>query len=99
MRNPWTAWLDAATLVVKAQSVVAFRMMRLAAGGALATSEAQRMIAEKAVAAAEAQLAAGMALASGRGAEAAKRAAIRPYRRAVNANHRRLTKGRRKSSG
>src|SRR5262249_25512497 len=99
MRNPWTAWLDAATLVVKARSVVAFRRSVPAAGGPRATSEAQRMSAEKGVAAAEAQLAAGMALASGRGAEAAKRAAIRPYRRAVNANHRRLTKGRRKSSG
>jgi len=48
-------------------------MMRLAAGGAVAASEAQRMISEKVVANAQAQLAAGMALASGRGVAIALR--------------------------
>jgi hypothetical protein len=69
--------------------------MRLAGGGAAAASEAQRMILEKLFAGAQAQLGAGMALAAGRGVEGAKRAAARPYRRAVRANRRRLTRRRR----
>jgi len=52
-------------------------MMRLAAGGAVAASEAQRMISEKVVANAQAQLAAGMALASGRGVAIAERRTAR----------------------
>jgi len=74
MKNPWAAWLNAATFAAEAQWVIGLRMMRLAAGGAAATSEAQRMIVEKAVAAA--------------------RAAAKPYRRAVRANRRRLTRKR-----
>ena len=42
MRHPLTAWLAAATLGAEAQWVIALRMMRLAAGGALAATEAQR---------------------------------------------------------
>ena len=92
MKNPWAAWLSAATFVAEAQWVIGLRMMRLATGGAAATSEAQRMIVEKAVAAAQAQAAAGAALATGRGSRAAARAAATPYRRAVRANRRRLTR-------
>jgi hypothetical protein len=54
---------------------MALRMMRLAAGGALATREANRMVVEKAAAIAEAQCAAAAALAGARGPSiAAKRA-------------------------
>jgi hypothetical protein len=54
------------------------------------------MIYEKIIANAQAQFAAGMALASGRGIEAAARASARPYKRAIGANRRRLTPGRRR---
>jgi len=92
MKNPWVAWLNAATFAAEAQWVIGLRMMRLAAGGAAGTREAQRMVVEKAVAAAQAQVAAGAELAKGRGSRAAVRAAATPYRRAVRANRRRLTR-------
>jgi hypothetical protein len=68
--------------------------MRLAAGGAVAASEAQRMLLEKVVANMQAQFAACLTLASGRRIEAAAHAAAKPYRKAVRANHRRLTRRR-----
>jgi hypothetical protein len=97
MKDPFTAWLDASTLIMKAQSVIALRMVRLAAGDAAAFSEAQRMVCEKAIATAEAQAAVGLTLATGRGLKRAVSAAATPYRRRVRANHRRLTRRRQKS--
>ena len=94
MRSPWTAWLDAATLVLQSQSVIAMRLMRIASGGAAATSEAQRMIFEKAAANAEAQVAAALALLAGGGIHKATDAAAKPYKRAVRANRRRLARRR-----
>jgi len=98
LRDPLTAWLDASSLALEAQWVVALRMMRLAAGGAVALREAQRMVSEKAIANAQAQFAAGMAMAAGRGIKGASAAAAKPYRRAIKANHRRLTRRRRKGA-
>jgi hypothetical protein len=99
LSNPWTAWLDAATLCVEAQSVIALRMIRFSGGGAVAASEAQRMVLEKVVANVQAQFGAGMAIAgmamaAGRGSQGARRAAAKPYRQAVRANRRRLTRRR-----
>jgi TPR repeat protein len=71
-------------------------MILVGAGGAAALSETQRMIYEKIIANAQAQFAAGMALAAGRGIEGSARAAARPYKRAIGANRRRLTRGRRR---
>jgi hypothetical protein len=85
-------WLGATTLALEAQWVIALRMMMMAGGGAAAAAEAQRMVTEKMLAAAQAQFAAGLALATGRGLDGAARAAARPYRRAVSANRRRLTR-------
>ncbi len=92
MRHPWDAWVDAGAAWSDVQWVIALRTLRIAGGGAAAMSEAQRMISEKIVANAQAQLAAAMALAGGRGLEGAKRAAARPYQKAVRANRRRLTR-------
>lgn len=92
MKNPWLSWFDAAAFAAEAQWVVTLRMVRLAAGGALAATETQRMVSEKVVAGAQAQIAAASALAAGRGVAGAARAAARPYRRAVRANRRRLTR-------
>ena len=92
MGYPWTAWLEAASFGAEAQRVIALRMMRLAAGGAVAASETQRMLLEKVIANTQAQFAACMTLAAGRHIEAAARAAAKPYRKAVRANHRRLTR-------
>jgi len=92
MSNPWTIWLDAARLSLQAQCVIALRMMRLAQGGALAAREAHRMVAEKVIAGGEAQAGAFLALASHAGDRAVRRAATRPYRRAICANRRRLVR-------
>ena len=56
----------------------------------LAMLEAQRMLAEKSAAAFEAQVAAGLALATGARPRTAGRKALAGYRRRVNANRRRL---------
>jgi hypothetical protein len=53
------AWMDfafdSALLCAEAQEVMALRLMTLASGGAHAQSEAQRMVAEKGIAFAEAR--------------------------------------------
>ena len=83
-------WLDlsinAALLGLELQRVVALRLMKLAAGGAAAQTEAQRMVVEKAAAFAEATA----TLATGGSA----RKVIRRYRSHVRANERRLLGGR-----
>src|SRR5262245_23758919 len=56
--NLWHAYIRAAQVGWDANVVVAMRLMRLAVGGALAQREAQRMVAEKVTAIAEAQAAA-----------------------------------------
>ena len=58
-----------------ANVVVAMRLMRLAAGGALAQREAQRMVAEKITAIAEAQAAAVAKMIMGGGMAAATKSA------------------------
>jgi hypothetical protein len=83
---------DLARLGAEAWIVIGLRLAKLAAGGPAAALEAQRMVAEKSAAAVEAQLAAGLALASGAGHAAAGRKALKRYRRRVRANRRRLTR-------
>lgn len=92
MLNPMTAWMDAALFCADAQRVIALRMMRIAAGGALAKRETQRMVSEKVAAFGEAQMAAVAALASGMSVKAAAKRAEAPYRRRVRANRKRLLK-------
>ena len=91
--NPWAYSLDLARLGIGAQQVVALRMLRLAAGGAVAQREAQRMILEKGAALIAAQMAAAAALAGGRSHTAPARA-LRPYKRAVSRNRQRLVRRR-----
>jgi hypothetical protein len=92
--HPWAAWIEGWLFAAEAQWVIALRAMRLAAGGAAATREAQRMIFEKVVANAQAQVAAVMALAAGGEIARMARDGGRPYRRAVRANRKRLTRRR-----
>ena len=66
MLNPWLSFgLKAWQIGLEAQSVIALRMLRLAAGGARAEAEASRMVTEKVTAAGEAQMAAAMAAMGG----------------------------------
>lgn len=84
------AWFEAAQFGADSQRVIAMRMMRLAAGGPLAATEAQRMVSEKVAAFAESQGVMMAALVAGQSFETAAAKAYAPYRRAVRANRRRL---------
>lgn len=90
--NAWTYSLALTRFAFEAQTVIALRMMRLAAGGALAQREAGRMVVEKGEALAKAQLAAATALASGHGLRTAGTRAFGTYKRAVSKNRRRLSR-------
>jgi hypothetical protein len=87
---PWMSFFEAARLGVEAQGVIALRLIRLAAGGALASREANRMVVEKAMAMLDAQLAVTVALGSGRGSRSAARQVFGTYKRAVRRNLQRL---------
>jgi hypothetical protein len=96
--NPWIALgLQTMQLGMEMQSVIALRLMRLAAGGASGRSEASRMIAEKIAAAGEAQMAGASAVMTGRPGNAVAGKVLRVLRKRVRANKRRLSpKGRRR---
>ena len=81
MLNLWWQYIRAAQLGWDSNVVVATRLMRLAVGGALAQREAQRMIAEKVTALAEAQTAAVAKMITGHGMAAATKSASAVYRR------------------
>jgi hypothetical protein len=83
-------WLEAASFSMDVQRVMALRIMRLASGGPLAATEAQRMISEKVSAFGEAQVAIATALTTGSSLYAATAEAYGPYRRCVRANCLRL---------
>jgi hypothetical protein len=90
--NPWMRLsLNAFQLAIEAQSVIALRLMKMAAGDAAALAESQLMVTEKAEAAliANAHLAVGMM--TGSGLSGAPKAQAH-YRRAVRANRRRLAR-------
>jgi hypothetical protein len=91
MMASWKAWSDAWDLGLDAQRVIALRLARISRGGATADAECRRMVSEKVAAAAAAHAAAAAALARGKGIEAATAAALAPVKRAVRANHRRLS--------
>jgi hypothetical protein len=90
------AWLDlssqAALMGLEAQQVIALRLMRLAAGGALAESEASRMITEKVEAFSEAQAATAIATMKGHNSNQVAKKALGVYRKRIRRNRRRLTK-------
>jgi len=79
--NPW---LDMMLLAAESQTVIALRMMKLAAGGVSATDEIRRMTTEKVTAAAEA----GVKLMTGGSPDSV----VKDYRRKVRSNIRRLSK-------
>ena len=93
--NPFSAWFsvgaDAWLLGFEAAAVIGLRGFRMAQGGAAAHAEAQRMIGEKIAALAELQQLA-FAGKLGETAPVAVGKTVAHYRRAVRANHRRLTR-------
>ena len=89
----WTNWIEAAALWLEAQSVIAMRLVKIAAGGPAADAEWKLMVAEKFAAVAAAHDAASTALAGGESLQAATALALAPVRRSVRANHQRLSRG------
>jgi hypothetical protein len=90
MFGMWKSWIEAAEFGFEAQSVMTMRLMKIAAGGPSGAAEFTRMVSEKFAAAAAAQRAGAIALASGESVEAAANLALAPVRSSVRANHRRL---------
>jgi hypothetical protein len=90
MFNPWLTYFELAQTSWDANVVIATRLMRLASGGALAQREAQRMVMEKGLAFAEAQMAAATKMMAGVGIAGATKSAANVYRRKVRSNRRRL---------
>jgi hypothetical protein len=95
----WNSWLtvssQTALLALEAQSVIALRLMRVAAGGASARSEMQRMVTEKVQALGEAQTAAAIGAVSGRSGRSGRQIAKKVagvYKKRVRRNRRRLTR-------
>lgn len=92
MINPWSGYFELVQAAWDANIVVALRLSRLAAGGALAQREAQRMIVEKGLTLTEAQLAAASKLVAGGGLVAAAKTGSRIYRKKLRSNRRRLVR-------
>jgi hypothetical protein len=88
------AWMDAAKFNFEVQSVVAMRLMKIAAGGATGAAESTRMVREKAEASVAALTAGSLALAKGKSVKAATKAAMVPVKKRVRANRKRLSGGR-----
>jgi hypothetical protein len=84
--------LKAFQIGFEAQSVIALRMLRLAAGGAHARAEAGRMVTEKVLAAGEAQAAATGAVLRGHKKPAVAGKVLNVYKKRVRANKRRLSR-------
>ena len=92
MFNPWPAYFQLAQTAWDTNVVVTMRMARLASGGALAQREMQRMVMEKGLTFAEAQLAAAAKMMTGAGIAGATKSASDIYRRKVRSNRRRLVR-------
>ena len=92
----WSNWFalssQTALLTLEAQSVIALRLMRIAAGGALAQSEMTRMVTEKVHALGEAQTAAAVGSVTGRTSRHITKKVVGVYKKRVRANRRRLTR-------
>ena len=89
-RAMYSLVMKSALLAFEAQHVIGLRMLRLAAGGAPATREFQRMFVEKAQAAAEIGGTAAAAIATGKSGASVAHGIIRGYRTRVGKNRRRL---------
>ena len=91
--NPWLGigW-DAWRLGMEASTVIGLRTLKIAQGGAAGQAEAERMVSEKVQAGLDLQ---ALALTGGLGMTPASASArtLAHYRRRVNANRRRLSKG------
>jgi hypothetical protein len=89
--EPFSGWLESVRFACEVQGVITMRLVRLAQGGAEAAAEADRMIAEKIDAFADAEVALLKALVHGEGFLVAAERAYAPVRHRVHANSCRLS--------
>jgi hypothetical protein len=87
----WKSWMSAAEFGLDTQGVIGMRLIKIAFGGPAGAAEWVVMVTEKFVAAAAAQSAGVIALASGKSIDAATELALASVKRRVLANHRRLS--------
>ena len=93
-RNPWfTLSRDAMMLGLEAQSVIGLRLIKAAMGGEAAQREAALMVTEKAQAMVDAQIVLAQSVLAGQPHLGPSRA-VALYRKRVQANQRRLGRGR-----
>jgi hypothetical protein len=93
MFNPWFfLFFKSVQLGFEAQSVIALRMMRFAAGGDTAQREARRMITDKIAAAVEMQAVAASGIASGHPDAVVAGKVLGILKKRVRANKRRLSR-------
>jgi uncharacterized protein with beta-barrel porin domain len=85
-------FMDLSQLAIESNMVIGMRMMRLAAGDSGAMAEAQLMVTEKIQTASDLAIENSFALASGKSFDAVSRSSIAKYRKAVRANHKRLSR-------
>jgi hypothetical protein len=90
--NPWPSYFQLAQATLDANVVVAARLTRLVVGGAVAQREAQRMVTEKYIVFAQAQMTAAAKMMTGAGIAGATKSASDVYRRKVRSNRRRLVR-------
>jgi hypothetical protein len=87
-------WMDAVKFNFEVQSVIAMRLMKIAAGGASGAAVSTKMVQEKAEASVASLTAGALALAKGGSVKAATKAAMVPMKKRVRANRKRLSSGR-----
>ncbi len=90
MQSVFATWISTCRFGFEAQQVIATRLLRSTRCDDAATMEAARMVNEKVAALIEAHAAAGIAVATGKAPHIAFAEFLKPYRRRVRANHRRL---------
>lgn len=90
-QSPFGLFADMSRLAFEANFVIGLRMMRFAQGGQSAVSEANLMVMEKIETAHMLALENSLALAMGKSMHSVGKSSIAKYRKAVRANHRRLT--------
>jgi hypothetical protein len=90
--TPFSMFFDLSRLAFESNMVIGLRMMKLAAGGPKAISEANLMTSEKLQAASSVMIDGAFALASGKSMESIGKSTVAHYRKKVRANHRRLSK-------
>jgi hypothetical protein len=93
-QSPFGLFADMSRLAFEANFVIGLRMMKLAAGGQAAATEAQLMVTEKINTVNALAVENAFAIATGKSLHSVGKSSIAKYRKAVRANHKRLSRTR-----